>query len=126
MAGELRAAAKKVKTLPQQMVKAGTKTIKTPLQAAYMRDSGGDGRLSGLRNSGTFKATTTVKGTHDVIGKVRIGPSGMRGPATWLNDGAKRRIVGRTVAKHTFDKVAKSEIPNARREMEQIFGKAFD
>jgi hypothetical protein len=126
MAGELRTAAKKVKTLPQEMVKAGTKTIKTPLQAAYMRDSGGDGRLSGLRNSGVFKATTSTKGTYDVKGKVMIGPSGMRGPATWLNDGARRSKVGRTVAKHTFDRVVDKELPEAAREMERIWERAFD
>jgi hypothetical protein len=126
MAGELRAVAKKVKTLPQQMVKAGTSAVEKPLQAAYMRDSGGDGRLSGLRNSGTFKAKSTMKGTASVTGRVTIGPPSMRGPATWLNDGAKRRIVGRTVAKHTFDHAADSSLPKARVEMEKIFGKAFD
>jgi hypothetical protein len=121
MAGELKTAARKIKTLPQQMVRAGANTIKTPLQAAYARDAGGDGVLSGVRNMPRFRATTSVRGTSDVRGKVGIRPAG---PATWLNDGARRRIVGRTRAKHTFDRVVDTELPQAQRVMERMFDNA--
>jgi len=125
MAGELAAAAKKVRTLPNQMVKAGTKTVAGPLKKAYLHDAGGDGALSGLRNSGTFKATTSVRGTYDVKGKVTIGPPSMRGPATWLNDGARRSKIGRTVAKHTFDRTVTAELPEAERVMVRMFDDAL-
>jgi hypothetical protein len=124
VAGEIVQAAKKVKTLPQKMVRVGAKSVRDPLQSAYLRDSGGDGRLSGLRNSGTFKASTSVRGTNDVRGRVTIGPGGMRGPASWLNSGARRSRVGRTRAKRTFDRVVDAELPVAARLMENLFDDA--
>lgn len=122
MAGELAKAAKKVKTLPNQMVRAGTKSIAKPLGQAYLRDSGGDGRLSGLKNSDKFKATTSVRGTYAVKGSVRIGPRSMRGPASWLNYGTNPHggHPG-TRGKRTFDRVVQAELPEAARLMERMF-----
>lgn len=129
MANELHQAAKKVRSLPNQMVRAGTKVMKKPLLDAYRRDSGGDLRLSGLRNSGRFTVNTSVRGNLDAKGRVYMGGK-MAGPAKWLNDGTKPRRQGSgfhpgTKGKGTFDVAASRHLRDAEREMIRLFDQAL-
>lgn len=126
MAGELVATAKKVRTLPNQMARAGTKAISGPVRDAYKRDTGGDGKLSGLRGMPAFKAPTSVRGTFAVRGTVKVKPAG---PGVWLNTGTKPRPQGRgmhpgTSGKRTFDRAVDQSLPEAQRVMERLFDDA--
>lgn len=128
MADELRTAAKKVRSLPNQMVRAGAKSVADPLNAAYTRAAGGDGRLSGVPGMAAFKANTSVRGNAVAKGRVGMLPAG---PAKWINSGTKPRRQGRgthpgTRGKGTFDRTTDAALPEAMREMERLFGKAFD
>ncbi len=129
MANELHTAARKIRSLPNQMVKAGTTTLRKPLLDAYRRDSGGDLKLSGLRNSGKFTVNTSVRG--DALAKGRVFMGGkMAGPAKWLNDGTKPRRQGSgmhpgTSGMGTFDKTASAHLKDAEREMIRLFDQAL-
>ncbi len=128
MANELHAAAKKVKSLPNQMVRAGTRALRKPILDAYRRDSGGDLQLSGLRNSGRFSVNTSTRGNQLAKGRVFMGGK-MAGPAKWLNDGTKPRRQGRgrhpgTRGKGTFDDAASANLEAAQREMTKVFERA--
>lgn len=103
--------------------------MKKPLQDAYRRDSGGDLRLSGLRNSARFTVNTSVRGVELAKGRVFMGGK-MAGPAKWLNDGTKPRRQGSglhpgTSGKGTFDAAASSHLRDAEREMIQLFDRAL-
>ncbi len=129
MANELHNAAKKVRSLPNQMVRAGNAALKKPLLDAYRRDSGGDLRLSGLRNSGRFTVNTSARGDAFAKGRVFMGGK-MAGPAKWLNDGTKPRKQGAgfhpgASGKGTFDKTASAHLRDAEREMVRLFDQAL-
>lgn len=103
--------------------------MREPIADAYKRDSGGDNKLSGLRNSGTFRVGVTTRGDALAKGKVFIGGA-MTGPAKWLNDGTNARRQGSgfhpgTRAKRTFDRAVDANIQAAAREMERLFDNAF-
>ena len=89
--------------------------------ARVTRDSGGDRRLSGLRNGGRFTVTTKVTGTVFVEGNVFAGPGKMRGPWSWLESGTTRKRHGRTRAKHTWSKPVETELPKVQRTLERMF-----
>lgn len=129
MANELHAAARQVRSLPNRMVRVGTQTMKRPLLDAYQRDSGGDLKLSGLRNSGRFTVNTSVRGDLAAKGRVYMGGK-MAGPAKWLNDGTKPRRQGSgfhpgTKGKGTFDDAASRHLADAEREMIRLFDQAL-
>lgn len=112
--GELRTLARQVSQLPIEMVRAGAKELRKPLLDSITRDSGGDRQLSGLRNSGRFNVSTSVRGKTTVTGRVYAGPPGMRGPWDWVNSGTRRRRQGRgthpgTRGKRTWDRVVDNE-----------------
>lgn len=129
MPNELHTAAKKVRSLPNQMVRAGANTLKKPILDSYRRDSGGDLRLSNLRNSGKFTVNTSVRGDLAVRGRVYMGGK-MAGPAKWLNDGTRPRRQGSgvhpgTSGKGTFTKAASAHLEAAEREMIALFDRAL-
>ena len=125
MAGELRDLARTVRSLPNEMVRAGTKAMQPPLDAAYRRASG-DGRLSGVPGMRPFRATSRVRGTSTAKGRVGMIPAG---PAEWLNSGTRPRPQGAgfhpgSPAKFTFDRTVDREIGDVLREMERVFERA--
>lgn len=127
MADELRKAAKKVRSLPNQMVRAGVKQISGPLDTEYRHAAGGDGRLSGVPNMRPFKARSSVRGKAVAKGRVSMTPAG---PAKWINDGTRPRPQGSgqhpgTRGKQTFDRTVDAKLDQALREMEKVFGRAF-
>lgn len=129
MANELHQAAKKVRSLPNQMVRAGATVLKKPIVDAYRRDSGGDLKLSGLRNSGKFTVNTSVRGAAAAKGRVFMGGK-MAGPAKWLNEGTRRRRQGSgthpgTRGKGTFDTAASAHLRDAEREMSRLFDRTL-
>lgn len=123
---ELRTAAKKVRSLPNQMVRAGADHLKKPLRESYKRHAGGDSRLSGLGNA-RLTVATSARGSSNAKGFVKMRPAG---PASWLNDGTRARRQGSgwhpgTKPKHAFDKPVDQEIDAALREMEDLFVRAL-
>lgn len=129
MAHEVAKAAKRVRTLPQEMVKAGVKAANKPLLESYKRDTGGDLLLSGLRRSGRrgrLRVTTSVRGSGTggiVRGRAMVRPAG---PASWLNSGTAPRPQGSgwhpgTRGKRTFDRAVPAALEAARREVKRIF-----
>ena len=129
-ADELRRAARKVRSLPNQMVRVGAQTIKPMLVTAYTQDSGGDLRLSGLRNSGVFRVSTSVRGEQAARGRVFMGGP-MAGPAKWLNEGTRPRRQGAgmhpgTRGKQTFDRAATTALPRAEQEMVRLFERSLE
>ena len=129
MSSELRTAARKVRSLPNQMVKAGGDHLKAPIRASFKRDTGGDMRLSGIGNRGRFTISSSARGTSSAKGFVQVAKS-MRGPASWLNSGTKPRRQGSgfhpgTPAKRTFDEPVEREIREALAEMQRLFDRAL-
>jgi hypothetical protein len=121
-AADLRAVKQAIAAMPKEMVRAGAKQLRKPLLDAFTRDTGGDRRLSGLRNSGRITVSTSVRGTDTVKGRVYAGPPTMRGPAGWLDRGTKRRRQGKgwhpgTPAKGTWTNTADKEADAAMRAM---------
>lgn len=126
MADELRTAAKRVRTLPNQMVRAGADVLKKPIRDSFKRDLGGDSRMSGIGNA-RISVATSARGKERATGFVRMKPAG---PASWLNDGTRPRRQGRgfhpgTKAKHTFDEPVDRNIVEALREMERLFARSL-
>lgn len=126
MANELRTAAKRVRTLPNQMVKAAADHLKKPIAASYKSDLGGDSRMSGIGNA-RISVTTSARGKERAKGFVRMKPAG---PASWLNDGTKPRRQGRgwhpgTPARSTFDRPVDQNIDEALREMQRVFERSL-
>ncbi len=112
--GDLHSLARQISGLPVEMVRAGAKQLRGPLLDSATRDSGGDRKLSGLRNSGRFTVSTSVRGKTAVKGRVFAGPPAMRGPWDWMNRGTKPRRQGSGVhpgtrGKRTWDRVADAE-----------------
>lgn len=125
MSNELRIAARKVKSLPNQMVRAGADHLKKPIHDSYERHTGGDSRLSGIGNA-RISVATSARGTTNARGSVKMRPAG---PASWLNDGTRPRRQGSgwhpgTGAKHAFDDPVDRELAAALREMERLFERA--
>ena len=126
VADELRTAAKKLKSIPNQMVRAGANTLAKPLRASYKADTGGDSRLSGIGNA-RLTVATSARGAERAKGYVKMRPAG---PASWLNYGTRPRRQGSgwhpgTPAKRTFDAPVDREIRNALREMERLFERSL-
>lgn len=126
MTGELRKAAKKVRSLPNQMVRAGADHLKKPVAARLKSDTGGDSRLSGIGNA-RLRVATSARGNERAKGFVRIIPPG---PGSWLNDGTRPRPQGRgrhpgTPAKRTFDDPVDRNKHEALRVMERLFSQAL-
>jgi hypothetical protein len=123
---ELRTAARKIRSLPNQMVRAGADHLKKPIQESYKRDTGGDSRLSGAGNA-RIAVATSARGASAAKGFVKMRPAGL---ASWLNDGTRPRRQGAgwhpgTKAKRTFDAPVDREIQAALREMEHLFERAL-
>jgi hypothetical protein len=121
-AADLRSLRSTISKLPKDIVRAGARQLKRPLEDSVRRDSGGDRRLSGLRNSGRFNVSTSVRGTDTVKGRVYAGPSAMRAPWSWLDKGTRPRRQGRgqhpgTRGKGTWSDVADREADNVMRAM---------
>lgn len=119
---DLRALKLTISKLPKEMVRAGAKQLRKPLLDAAARDSGGDRRLSGVRNSGRLNVSTSVRGKDTVKGRVYAGPPAMRGPWSWLDQGTKRRRQGSgwhpgTKGKGTWSDTADKEAEAAMRAM---------
>lgn len=121
MSNELRTAARQIRSLPNQMVRAGADHLKKPIADSYRRDTG-DMRMSGIGNA-RLRVATSARGTAFAKGFVRVLPAG---PADWLNSGTRRRRQGSgwhpgTSAKRTFDDPVDREMEAALREMERLF-----
>jgi hypothetical protein len=121
-AADLRSLRSTISKLPKDIVRAGARRLKRPLDDSVRRDSGGDRRLSGLRNSGRFAVSTSVRGTDTVKGRVYAGPSAMRAPWSWLDKGTRPRRQGRgqhpgTRGKNTWTDTADREVEAAMRAM---------
>jgi hypothetical protein len=115
----LHALSKSLANLPAEMVREGTKQLQKPIEARAERDSGGDRRLSGLKRSGRFTVSTSVKGTTAVEGRVFAGPSKMRGAWSWLDRGTAARAQGKgrhpgTRGKGTWSEPVDAELPKVR------------
>lgn len=126
MSGVVARKAKAVRTLPQQMVKAGVKATQKPILDSYKRDAGSDLKLSGVPGAWRFKVQTSVRGNglnRVVRGRARIRPAG---PASWLNFGTKPHggHPG-TRAKGTFDRALPEALTAARREVKRVFHNAM-
>lgn len=74
---------------PADAVKQAVKTISTPALARLRKDTGGDRRLSGLKNGKQLTIKTKVVGTTIAEGVVLAGPKRLLGPWSWLEDGTK-------------------------------------
>lgn len=123
---ELRTAARKIRSLPNQMVRAGADHMKKPLGTRLKLDTGGDQRLSGLGGT-RLKVATSARGTDAARGFVRLVPPG---PGSWLNAGTRRRQQGSgwhpgTAAKKTFDEPIERHKHEALREMQRLFSRAL-
>ena len=123
---ELHTAAKKIRSLPNQMVRAGADHLKKPLRESFKRDTGGDSRMSGIGNA-RISVATSARGSSNAKGFVKMRPAG---PASWLNYGTRPRRQGRgfhpgTRPKGTFDEPVNREINQALREMERLFNQAL-
>lgn len=126
MADELRKAAKKVRSLPNQMVRAGADHLKKPIGVSYKAALGGDSRMSGIGNA-RIGVATSARGVEQAKGFVRMRPAG---PADWVNSGTRPRRQGRgmhpgTPAKHAFDQPVDREAENALRAMEKVFDRTL-
>ncbi len=128
-ASNINAISARMKALPTEIVKEGTQQIQKPVLARFTRDSGGNRKLSGLRNSATFSIPTSVKGSTFVVGNVKVGPSAMRGPAAWLERGTKARPQGNgfhpgTRGKRSWSEPVAVEIPRVRQKIQSQFKSA--
>jgi hypothetical protein len=131
MANELDKAAKEIADMPRRMVQAAAKELSPPILEVFRRDSGGDLKLSGLRNSGTFKVATRTTGSGGKAkATVSVGPKSMAGPAKWLTHGTRPRRQGRgrhpgTRGKDTFNRGVDAGLPAAERAMVEVFEKGL-
>lgn len=130
MTGVIAKKAKRVRTLPQEIVRAGVKAAQPPILNSYKVDAGSDLKLSGVPGQWRFKVPTSVRGTGAsgiVRGRVRVRPAG---PARWLNDGTQPRPQGSgrhpgTPAKRTFDRAEPAAIDAARKAVRRVWKDAM-
>jgi hypothetical protein len=135
----------RLRTLPDEGVQFGTRSVKASVLAGLRRDAGPDRRLSGVRNG----VAQTVKTTHRrygnlVEGRVMAGPRGQRAPWFWLEEGTRagRRgaPVGRfggsaraergwhpgTPAKHTWSAAVRPATDEVREEFVRLWKDALN
>lgn len=114
-APNLRAAAKAMRSLPERYVRDSVSKVAKVGNAALGGDTGGDRRLSGARGGGQLKVSTKVQGSGSVVtGEAKAGPPRMRAQWFWIEEGARRRIIGRTRAKHTWSRAVEPLVPELR------------
>lgn len=125
----------RLERFPDEVVRKGVKQLRAPIMQAITRASGGDRRLSGLRNKGQFNVRTKVTGTTAVEGHVTASPARMRGSWVWMDTGTKagiRRTRGGSKRSYSFRhpgtrgkgawiKPVESELPKVRKDIEQAF-----
>lgn len=74
---------------PADAVRQAVKTIGDPALRRLRKDTGGDRKLSGLKNAKPLTIKTKVVGTTIAEGVVLAGPKRLLGPWSWLEDGTK-------------------------------------
>lgn len=115
-ADELAQDARRVAEFPRDAVARAVRSFAEALRPRVAADTGGDNRLSGLRDGDDLRVNTRVDGYTIVEGLVSAGPRGMRGPWRWLDDGTRPRDQGAgrhpgTPARNTFSDPVEQTMP---------------
>lgn len=91
---------RRLRTMPQEGVAEATRTLRAELLRNLRADTGGDFRLSGLRNGVPLSVKTTQRGTELVEGRVMAGPRDQRAPWFWLEEGTRPGYRGARVGRY--------------------------
>jgi hypothetical protein len=103
VSAEYRALARRMRSLPEQMVRAGAVEMQRGITAELKSDTGGDQALSGFgksRRGRRAKMATTVTVTGGTaLATATVKASGARGMWTIIEEGTGERVVGRLTRK---------------------------
>jgi hypothetical protein len=133
----------RLRMLPDEAVVKSSKIFRTAALKQLKADTGGDRRLSGLRNGLPLRVTVTKRGTELVEGRVMAGPKDQRAPWFWLEEGtrpgprgkpfgrpdsrrANRGMHPGTPAKRTWSRSFESARGEAENEIDGLFERAVE
>lgn len=133
-ANRLSKVGRRLRTLPEQMVEAGNKRVRSYPLDDLRDDAGPDRTLSGVPNAKPLRVTTTKRSYNSgrvVVGHVMAGPPRQRAQWFWLEEGTRpgpRRVrrTGRvfvhpgTPAKRTWTRGVSKALPEVRKEWERL------
>lgn len=140
--GEIKTIVKKLPTVANETVEWAIKAVRKPALAAVARDTGGDRKLSGLRNGKSMTVVVTRKTTGTIVeADIKGGPQRQRAPWFWLEEGTKagrrsrpanRRRSGRVItaqhpgtpAKRTWSGAVDPIVPKIQARFRQNIRKA--
>lgn len=91
---------RRLRTMPQEGVAEATKILRAEIRRNLRRDTGGDFRLSGLRNGSSLSVKVTQRGSELVEGRVMAGPRDQRAPWFWLEEGTRPGRRGAPVGRY--------------------------
>lgn len=91
---------RRLRTMPQEGVAEATKILRAEIRRNLRSDTGGDNRLSGLRNGTALSVKVTQRGTDLVEGRVMAGPRDQRAPWFWLEEGTRPGRRGAPVGRY--------------------------
>lgn len=118
-AGQLRADARRVASFPSDVTRRSVRVLADAIRPRVRVDTGGDMRLSGMRDPTPIRVTETVTATGSTAsGAVTFGPPAMRPAVTWLNDGTRPHAETDhpgTPARYTVDEPVADTLPVVMR-----------
>lgn len=135
----------RLRLLPDEAVELATRELRTAALAQLKRDTGGDRKLSGLRNGRPLTVRVTKRGRELVEGRIMAGPKSQRAPWFWLEEGTRAGPRGRpfgrgtnpntrradrgnhpgTPAKGTWTKAFESTAPRVQSDIQALFDRVF-